>query len=156
MRDESKYHPSSLKMGGFMLSLSVAKELKEAGLIWIPAQNDFFSIPDRGFDDSTFVITDMTVLVETVKGELAVTFHGTAEWALDHVLIADLVWLPTETQLRKLVDQRLIGEPEPPLRLTSTADGYQCEIQFRGESLCFEAFGASEAYAKALFHLLSK
>lgn len=137
-----------------MLSLNLARELKGAGLIWIPAQNDFFGIPDRGFDDSTFVITDMTVLVETVKGELAVTFHGTAEWALDHVLIADLVWLPTETQLRELLEQRLIGEPEPSLRLTSTADGYRCEIQFRGEMLRFDAFGASEAYASALLHLL--
>jgi hypothetical protein len=141
-------------MGDMMLSLNLAKELKGAGLIWVPAQNDFFSIPDRGFDDSTFVITDMTVLVETVKGELAVTFHGTAEWALDHMLITDLLWLPTETQLRELLEQRLIGEPTPTLHLTSTADGYQCEIHFQGEHLCFEAFGASEAYAKALLYVL--
>ncbi len=137
-----------------MLSLTLAKELKSAGLTWTPTQNDFFAIPDRGFDDSVFVITDMTVLIELVKGELAVTFHGTVEWALDHVLIADLVWLPTETQLRELLEQSLVGEPEPTLSLTSTTDGYRCEIQFRGEALPFEAFGASEAYAVALLHVL--
>lgn len=137
-----------------MLSLTLAKELKAAGLVWTPAQNDFFAVPDRGLDENVFVISDMTVLVELVKGQLAVTFHGTAEWALDHVLIADLVWLPTETQLRELLEQRLLGESEPVLQLTSTEDGYGCEINWRGERLLFEAFGAAEAYAKALLHIL--
>ena len=137
-----------------MLSLTLAKELRAAGLTWTPAPNDFFAVPDRGMDEAVFVISDMTVLVELVKGQLAVTFHGTAEWALDHVLVAELVWLPTEAQLRDLLEQRLLGEPEPALRLTSTADGYRCELQFQGELLLFEAFGASEAYGVALLHVL--
>lgn len=139
-----------------MLSLILAKELKAAGLAWTPAQNDFFAVTDRGLDENVFVISNMTVLVELVKGQLAVTFHGTAEWALDHVLVADLVWLPTETQLRELLEQRLLGEPEPVLQLTSTADGYWCEIRWQGERLLFEAFGAAEAYAKALLHVLQQ
>jgi hypothetical protein len=137
-----------------MLSLTLAKDLKAAGLAWTPAPNDFFAVPDRGLDEESFVISDMTVLVELVKGQLAVTFHGTAEWALDHVLVADLVWLPTETQLRDLLEQHLLEEAEPSLRLTSTADGYRCELQFRGEPLFFEAFGASEAYGAALLYVL--
>lgn len=137
-----------------MLSLTLAEELKKAGLTWTPAKLDFFAIPERGLDDGVYVISDMTVLVEVLNGQLAVTFHGAVEWALDHMLIADLVWLPTETQLREQLEQRLIGEPEPALQLISAADGYRCEIHFRGERLTFEAFGASEAYGLALLHLL--
>lgn len=137
-----------------MLSLTTAQRLKAAGLTWTPAKNDFFVVPERGLDDVVFVISDMTVLVELLKGQLAVTFHGTVEWALDHILIAELVWLPTEAQLRELLEQRLLGEPPPALRLTSTPDGYWCEIRFREQVLLFEAFGASEAYATALLYVL--
>jgi hypothetical protein len=137
-----------------VLSLTLAKKLKAAGLPWTPAKNDFFAIPDRDLDDVVFVISDMTVFVENVKGELAVHFHGAVEWALDYILVAELVWLPTEAQLRERLEQHLLGEPEPALKLVSTADGYCCEIQFRGEILTFEAFGASEAYGMALLHLL--
>jgi hypothetical protein len=162
MKDEKKryfissfrLHPSAFVWRSIMLSLTLAKDLKAAGLAWTPAPNDFFVVPDRGLDEELFVISDMTVLVELVKGQLAVTFHGTAEWALDHVLVADLVWLPTETQLRDLLEQYLLDEAEPSLRLASTADGYRCELQFRGELLSFEAFGASEAYGAGLLYVL--
>lgn len=137
-----------------MLSLTLAEELKKTGLAWTPAKLDFFAIPERGLDDGVYVISDMTVLVEVLNGQLAVTFHGAVEWALDHMLIAELVWLPTETQLREQLEQRLVGEPEPALQLSSAADGYRCEIHFRGEQLIFEAFGASEAYGLALLRLL--
>jgi hypothetical protein len=137
-----------------MLSLTVAQQLKEAGLSWTPTKHDFFAIPDRGLDESVYVISDMTVLVEMVNGRLAATFHGAVEWALDHVFVADLVWLPSESQLRELLEQRLLGEPEPTFQLTSTADGYWCEIRFQGERVLFEAFGASEAYALALLYVL--
>ncbi len=101
-----------------------------------------------------FVISDMTILVRKMGGHLTVHFYGTAEWALDHILITELVWLPTETQLRELLEQHLLGEPEPALTLTSTADGYRCQIQFRGQMFTFEAFGASETYGMALLHIL--
>jgi hypothetical protein len=137
-----------------MLSLTLAQELKAAGLAWTPTKNDFFAIPERGLDEGVYVISDMTVLVERVNGHLAVTFHGTVEWALDHVFVADLVWLPSERQLRELLEQRLVGEVEPVFQLTSTADGYWCEIHFQGERVLFEAFGATEAYGTALLYVL--
>ena len=133
----------------------MARQLKTAGLDWTPAKNDFFAIPDRDLDDVIFVISDMTVLVEKLRGQLAVTFHGAVEWALDHMMIADLVWLPTETQLRELLEQRLVGEPQPAMTLVSTRAGYRCQIQFEGQELTFEGFGVSEVYAIALLHLLS-
>lgn len=139
-----------------MLSLNLAQQLKSAGLTWTPSQNDFFAIPDRELDDSVYVISDITVLVERINGQLAVTFHGVAEWALDHILIADLVWLPTEAQLREQLEQRLVGEPQPSLQLRSTGDGYQCRLQFRGEIITFEGFGVSEVYATALLYILNQ
>ncbi len=137
-----------------MISLSLAQQLKAAGLAWKPAENDFFAIPQRNMDDAVFVISDMIVLLEILQGQLAVTFHGSAEWALDHIMIAELVWLPTEGQLRTLLEGYLLGETQPVLQLMTTRAGYRCQIQFRGETLTFEAFGASEAYAAALLHVL--
>ncbi|MEW5958411.1 MAG: pilus assembly protein CpaE [Chloroflexota bacterium] len=138
-----------------MLSLSLARQLKEAGLSWTPANNDFFAIPDRGLDDVIFVISDMTVLVEELRGQLSVMFHGAVEWALDHVLVTELVWLPTETQLREQLEQRLIGESQPTLTLVNIPDGYRCEIRFKGEARVFEGFGVSEVYALALLYVLA-
>ena len=137
-----------------MLSLVLAQELKTRGLDWKITKNDFFVIPDRGLDDTIFVVSDMTVLVETLSGALAVTFHGAVEWALDHVEVAELVWIPREDQLREMLEQHLIGEREPPLVLISTADGYRCEIQFQGQFLAFDAFGACDAYGLALLYIL--
>jgi hypothetical protein len=137
-----------------MLSLSKARQLKEAGLQWRPALHDFFAIPDRGFDDQVFVISDVFTYVERLRGHLAVTFHGSAEWALDHMFVADLVWLPTEAQLREALEKHLVTEQQPALKLTCTPDGYVCEIRVQDQWLRFEAFGASEAYADALLHVL--
>ncbi len=137
-----------------MLSLTLAQRLKAAGLDWTPTKNDFFAIPDRGLDDKVFVINDMTVLLATIGGRLSVTFHGTVEWALDHVIVAELVWLPTETQLRSRLEQHLLGEPEPLLVLMSTPDGYRCQVHFQGRELVFEAFGVCEVYGLALLYVL--
>jgi hypothetical protein len=137
-----------------MLSLPLAKQLKQAGLSWSPSKNDFFVVPDRGLDDIVFVISDMTVMLEMISGQLAMTFHGAVEWALDYVMVTELVWLPTERQLRQALEQRLLGQSQPTVVLLSTADGYCCEIQFEDKTLSFEAFGAGDAYGLALLHVL--
>jgi hypothetical protein len=137
-----------------MLSLSTARRLKDAGLTWAPAVHDFFAIPDRGFDDKVFVISDMFVNVEMLSGHLEATFHGSVEWALDHVVIEELVWLPTEEQLREELETQLITPSGEGIRLTSTSDTYVCEFPVGDRSLRFEASDASEAYAAALLHLL--
>ncbi len=137
-----------------MLLLSTAQKLKEAGLTWKPALHDFFAIPDRGFDDKVFVISDMFVNVELLRGHLEATFHGSVEWALDHILVDELVWLPTEEQLRNELEGRLIPVSEAGMKLTSTPDGYVCEFQVGDRWLRFEAFDASETYASALLYLL--
>ena len=139
-----------------MISLTLAQQLKTAGLIWTPTRNDFFTAPNRGLDEMIFVISDMTVMVEKLHGHLAVTFHGATEWALDHEFVIELVWLPTESQVRDLLEQRLVGQPEPALVLISTTDGYRCEIQFNQQFLAFESFGACDAYASALLYVMGQ
>lgn len=139
-----------------MISLSTARRLKAAGLNWTPRLHDFFGVPDRGLDERVFVISDVSIDVELLKGQSAVTFGGTAEWALDYEMIAELVWLPTEAQLRAELEQRLRAEPQPRLKLVSASDGYLCEIPFRGQLLTFEAPDASEAYGAALLHVLGE
>lgn len=137
-----------------MISLNTAQALRNAGLRWEPAQLDFFAIPMAGFEDQVFVISNMTVMAESIREKLAITFHGTVEWALDHLWIGEVVWLPREDQLRELLEERLLGELQPALTLETSQYGYRCTIQFRGKVEMFEAFETSEAYAAALLYVL--
>jgi hypothetical protein len=136
-----------------MISIGLALELKSAGLVWRTTNYDFFAIPDRGFDDRVFVLADMMAYTELVQGWPVVAFHGTAEWALDYILTSEVVWVPTEEQLREILVLQLDRESEP-LTLSLRADGYHCSINFRGERLTYSAATAGEAYALALLHVL--
>jgi hypothetical protein len=100
-----------------MLSLSTARRLKAAGLAWTPGLHDFFAIPDRGLDDRVFVISDVSVDIELLKGQSIVTFNGTSEWAMDYEVMSEVVWMPTEEQLRQQLEQRL-APGSPALKLT--------------------------------------
>jgi hypothetical protein len=137
-----------------MISLATARQLKEAGLIWTPALHDFFIIPDRGLDDRVFVINEMNIGVERMQGQPMFTFQGVSEWALDYVLTTEAIWLPTEEQVRQALEQHLLGEAPPALKLFCLAEGYRCEIRFGGTLLTFEAPLAVETYAAALLHTL--
>ena len=139
-----------------MLSLDTALKLKEAGLDWQPAEHDAFFIPMPDLDERVFLISDMSVIVEMMGDDKAITFNGTAEWALDYLVLTEAVWVPNETQLRGLLEEKLVqrGESQPVLTLASTSDGYFCEISFKKERPRFDAFGASEAYAAALLHVM--
>ena len=137
-----------------MISLSLAGELKDAGLVWKADMHDFFAIPDRDLDDRIFVITDVMAYLELLRGWPVVTFHGSAEWALDYILTAEVIWMPTEGQLRQELENSLLGEAELRLQLASRPTGYGCEIYFQGENLTFEAPTADEAYGLALLHVL--
>lgn len=137
-----------------MLSPSIARKLKEAGLQWSPSRNDFFAVPDRDMDDEVFVITPMSITVTFWRGREVITFQGSFEWALDYIVLTEVVWLPTEAQLREELERRLLREESPSVQLRSTRDGYVCAIAFQGGQRSFEAFGASEAYAAALLYVL--
>jgi len=138
-----------------LISLLLARQLKDAGLQWQPALYDFFAIPDRGMDERIFVISDLLVTLETLQGQEVAAFQGASEWALDDLATGELVWLPREDQLRQALEAVLLAQGRPELRLDSGLDGCRCIIQPVGQALTFRARGASEAYAAALLHLLS-
>ena len=137
-----------------MISLSLARELKAAGLVWKTSINDFFGIPDRGLNDRIFVLSDIMANMDLFRGWPVVTFHGSAEWALDYILTSETVWMPTEAQLRHELEQLLLGEVEIKLQLAYTADGYRCDILYQGQPHTFTGSDGSEAYAQALLHML--
>jgi hypothetical protein len=137
------------------LKLDLARELQAAGLRWEPQWFDFFAIPDRGLDDRIFVLSDMTIEVQQRHGWPAITFNGAVEWSLDYILQADVVWLPTESQLRHALQVMLAAETQPAVHLLCSPDGFQCQIQFDGSEMAFGGIEASDAYAAALLHILT-
>lgn len=142
-----------------MIPLTLAVELKQAGLVWRTSTHDFFAIPDHDMDERVFVLADMVAFTELVQGWPAVAFHGAAEWALDYIFSDEVVWLPTEEQLREiLMDQVRRDAPgeQPSLSLAAAAGAYRCAIGFHGEMLTFAAPTAGEAYAQALLHVLGQ
>ena len=140
-----------------MIPLALAMKLKQAGLVWRTSTHDFFAIPDHDMDERVFVLADMVAFTELVQGWPAVAFHGSAEWAMDYIFSNEIVWLPTEEQLREALVERLWGDEAGAGGLTLStlaSGGYRCAIEQHAERLSFDAPAADEAYAQALLHVL--
>ncbi len=137
-----------------MISLSLAQQLKKAGLKWEPATHDFFAVPDRGMDNRVFVISDIQSTMENLFGSPVVAFQGASEWALDYLVASEVVWLPTESQLRQALEELLLQGGSHNLILAWALTGYRCIFSFNDQELIFQGSQAEEAYAKALLHLL--
>ena len=130
-----------------MIALELAAQLKEAGLEWQPALHDFFSVPFPDLDHRIFVLSDMTINQEVLRGWPALTFSGAMEWALDYVLTMEVVWLPTETQLR----QQLVAYAQPDeMQLNYTGTDYELVLCDGGYREQFRAATAEEVYGQAL------
>ena len=130
-----------------MISVELARVLRDSGLQWRPARYDVFFIPDRGLDHRVFVLADLTIDVQPLAGGSAITFNGAVEWSLDSILHGEVVWLPTEAQLRSLVGERLVA-------LTHDEDEYVCAVDI-GDSIDeYRDIGASNAYGQAILALL--
>jgi hypothetical protein len=138
-----------------LISLSLARQLKEAGLQWQPALYDFFAIPDRNLDERVFVISDLLATLETLQGQQVVAFQGASEWALDDLATGELIWLPREDQLRQVLEAALLSRGRPELRLDCGLDGCRCTIWVDGRPMTFRGQQAVEAYAAALLYLLN-
>ncbi len=133
-----------------MLSPELAYRLKVAGLNWQPGLYDFFWIPDRALDERVFVISDMQANLELYRGLPVVTFHGVAEWALDYIMEQEVVWIPTEEQLRER-----LGRLADSLMLTQQANGEcTCTTEKEGRKYSFNGPDGSNAYGEALLFLL--
>lgn len=127
-----------------MLSIQLAKDLRGAGLAWKPTLFDFFHIPDRDLDDHRFVIADLSIDLQILADGIgAITFNGAVEWSLDYVLTQDVVWLPTETQLRDLLADDLVG-------LERHDAGYRVTLDLASAHKSFDGPSAPDAYGRAL------
>jgi len=137
-----------------MITKEMAGKLKALGLQWQPAKGDRFVVPDRGLDDQVFTINDMAVIIESLQGTPAVTFHGTPEWALDYVFVGEVLWLPGEEQLRTRLQSALAAAGVDVFDLLYADGVYTCRFEWQGQALAFRAATAPDAYAAALMHVL--
>ncbi len=126
-----------------MISVDVARLLRDAGLTWTPVRGDRFVVLDRGMDADVFVLSDMTIEVHQFPTGPVIGFNGTTEWALDSLEQRDALWLPTEHQLRELIGAAFV-------QLVRLAEGFRVDVEVAGERQAFEAPDASDAYAGAL------
>lgn len=136
-----------------MLNVHIAQQLLAAGLPWQPTVGDIFVVPGAGLDDQNFVISEQTAFVQQINGAAMIVFHGSTEWALDHVVVEDVVWLPTETQLRFLLAERLPATAE--LRLSRSEGGYTCTIGTKADLRSFTAAAGEDAYGLALLQVIA-
>ena len=130
-----------------MISLELARSLRNAGLAWTPASGDRFVISDRGMDSDVFVLADMTIEVHEFPAGPVIGFNGTTEWALDSVEQSEALWVPVEHQLRELLGDAFAG-------LAPTGDGYRVTLRVDGVTSGYDGRNPAEAYASALLSLL--
>lgn len=134
-----------------MISTELAARLRDAGLVWRPADGDRFRIAAADLSADVFTVSTMTIEAHDYPTGTILGFNGTTEWALDSVAIEDALWLPREDQLRELLRTTFRG-------LTRTLEGgaerYEVEVELLGEPRTFAAADPAEAYGTALLALV--
>ncbi len=131
-----------------MISLDLARRLRDNGLRWDPTSGDRFVVPDRDLDDLVFVVSDMVVEVHDLPTGQLLAFNGTTEWALDSVDQQDVLWLPREDQLRQRLGDRFRA-------LLGTPGGYVVVIEHDNAEQRHVDVDAECAYARALLAVSS-
>jgi len=128
-----------------VITLELAQQLRDAGLVWEAAPGDRFVVPDRDMDDEIFVVSNMTVEVHDFPSGRVIGFNGTTEWALDSLDQHEVVWLPRETQLRELLGDHFVS-------LEVRTGGYA--VQLGSSEARHVDIDAERAYARALLAVL--
>jgi hypothetical protein len=129
-----------------VISVDLARALRDAGLSWTPRRGDRFIVLDRDMDEEVFVLSDMTIELHQFPGGPVFGFNGTTEWALDSLEQRDALWMPGEHQLR---DELGVAFD----RLERSDDGYRVHTSGNaptGEGSSYAASDAADAYALAL------
>jgi hypothetical protein len=130
-----------------MISLHLARWLRDAGLEWNPSIGDEFVMPDHDID-RTFMIAEMVVEVRHVPAGRIIALNGTPEWAMDAILFDEAVWMPREDQLRALLGDRFVG-------LVRDLEGMRVDlVHADGSTSSHVASTAIDATAKALLATL--
>lgn len=135
-----------------MISVALARQLRDAGLRWTPQSGDRFVLDERDMDDEVFVLSSMTIEVYEYRSGPVIRFNGTTEWALDSVGQDDALWLPAEGQLRAALGGtfRRLEQRDGTHRVeTASPSG-------AGDGEVFTHSDAAEAYALALLDLLRR
>ena len=92
-----------------MITVELARQVAEAGVLWEPSPGDRFTIDQPNVVGEVFWISHLTIDVHTYHGQPLLGFNGTTEWALDSVTLDTALWLPREDQLRDLLGDRFSG-----------------------------------------------
>jgi len=140
-----------------VISTALARELRDAGLVWTPASGDSFQIALADFEGDVFTVSDMTIEAHRYSSGTVLGFNGTTEWALDSVALDDALWLPREDQLRELLrgtfrrlDRTAAENGGPELgRVVYTVTATIDEVD-----AAFSSDDASEAYGLAVLALI--
>jgi hypothetical protein len=142
-----------------MITVELARSLRDAGLVWKPVSGDRFSIDTPAFDPEAldaevFTVSDMTIEAQHYPTGTILGFNGTTEWALDSVDLHEALWLPREDQLREM----LRGAFRSLVRLETSDDSapeFRVDIVFRGERSSHIAAEPAEAYGRAVLTLVA-
>ncbi|GAA1711575.1 hypothetical protein GCM10009809_04790 [Isoptericola hypogeus] len=132
-----------------MISTELAARLRDAGLVWHPADGDRFRIDSPELSADVFTVSTMTIEAHDFPTGTILGFNGTTEWALDSVPVEDTLWLPREDQLRELLRHSFRA-------LRSASDGYEVDVDLLGDRRTFAASDPAEAYGQALVALIER
>jgi hypothetical protein len=133
-----------------MISIELAEQLRDAGVVWHPRTGDRFTILQPEMTGDVFTISDMMIEAHEFATGTVLGFNGTTEWALDSVAQDDALWLPREDQLRELLGGTFLSLATRPPR------GFVVLVRPPGaeDAVAFEADSASDAYALAVLDLV--
>jgi len=131
---------------GRVISVELARSLRDAGVRWNPVPGDRFVIPDRDMDDQVFVLSDMTVDVHEFPTGRVLGFNGTVEWALDSVDQDLALWMPGEAQLRERLGGAFVS-------MSRRDGGFDVVVEVAGRRTTIGEEQAEEAYGRALLLL---
>ncbi len=129
-----------------MISVDLAQRLKDAGVVWAPSPGDRFVVPDHDLEDLVFAISDMVVEVLDLPTGRIFAFNGTTEWALDSIEQHEVLWLPSEDQLRSMLGEAFVA-------LEGTPGGFIVRIERDGSEERHIDIDAESAYARAVLAL---
>ncbi|WP_127128575.1 pilus assembly protein CpaE [Georgenia sp. SYP-B2076] len=136
-----------------MISVELARKLREAGLRWRPVPGDRFTIDKPELLGDVFTVSEMTIEARRLPTGTVLRFNGTTEWALDSVLLEEALWLPREDQLRELLGGtfRELARRGGSFRVTSALPDGGREMV-----MDHDAPRAADAYALALLTLIAR
>lgn len=130
-----------------MISADLARELRDAGLVWHPQSGDRFQLNQPELVSDVFTVSEMTIEAHHYPTGSILGFNGTTEWALDSVALEETLWLPREDQMRAVLDHDFVG-------LGMDGSGYAVVALVDGVPTTFAHRDAEEAYGLALLEVL--